>query len=159
MEDLKLYNLSEIYNNLMDLEIDDEDLQIALKNIKDAIEVKAESMGGILREISLDIEKIKNEEERLYKMRKSLENREKSIKSYLQSEMEKMNLRKIRTPLFSFNIQKNAPSLKIIDESKIPEDYFKIERKLIKSDVKEAVKNGLLTDAAELVSTESLRMR
>ncbi|TIH66343.1 hypothetical protein EWQ15_30050, partial [Klebsiella pneumoniae] len=46
-----------------------------------------------------------------------------------------------------------------LDESKIPEGYYKIERKLNKNDLKEAVKKGLFEDAAELVQTESLRIR
>jgi len=77
----------------------------------------------------------------------------------LQSSMLVLDKRKFKTDLFSFNIQKNAPSLKILDESKIPEDYYKIEKKLNKNDLKEAVKKGLFEDAAKLVQTESLRIR
>lgn len=67
--------------------------------------------------------------------------------------------KKIKTTLFSFNIQKNAPSLKIIDESKVPEEFFIIERKLNKTELKNAVKDGLYADAATLESSESLRIR
>ena len=38
---MNLYELTEIYQNLLDLDLEDEDLQVHLKNINDAIETKA----------------------------------------------------------------------------------------------------------------------
>lgn len=156
---MRLYELTEIYNNLLDLDLNDDDLKSALSNIDDEIEIKANNIAKVLRDFDADIEALKSEEERLAKKRKVIENRQKQLKEYLQNTMLVLDKRKFKTTLFSFNIQKNAPSLKIIDESKIPEDYYKIEKKLNKTDLKEAVKNGLFKEAAELVQTESLRIR
>lgn len=141
------------------MDIEEGDLNSALENIDDEIETKADNIAKILRDFDGDIEALKSEEERLAKKRKAIENRQKHLKEYLQNAMLVLDKRKFKTDLFSFNIQKNAPSLKILDESKIPEDYYKIERELNKNDLKEAVKNGLFEDAAELVQTESLRIR
>ena len=156
---MQLYELTEIYLNLKDMDIEEEDLNSALENIDDEIETKADNIAKVLRDFDGDIEALKSEEERLAKKRKAIENRQKQLKEYLQNAMLVLDKRKFKTDLFSFNIQKNAPSLKILDESKIPEDYYKIEKKLNKNDLKEAVKNGLFEDAAELVQTESLRIR
>lgn len=156
---MQLYELTEIYLNLKDMDIEEEDLNSALETINDEIETKADNIAKVLRDFDGDIEALKSEEERLAKKRKAIENRQKHLKEYLQNAMLVLDKRKFKTDLFSFNIQKNAPSLKILDESKIPEDYYKIERKLNKNDLKEAVKNGLFEDAAELVSSESLRIR
>lgn len=156
---MQLYELTEIYLNLKDMDIEEGDLNAALENIDDEIETKADNIAKVLRDFDGDIEALKSEEERLAKKRKAIENRQKQLKEYLQNAMLVLDKRKFKTDLFSFNIQKNAPSLKILDESKIPEDYYKIERKLNKNDLKEAVKNGLFEDAAELVQTESLRIR
>lgn len=156
---MQLYELAEMYLNLKDMEIEEGDLNAALENINDEIETKADNIAKVLRDFDGDIEALKSEEERLAKKRKAIENRQKQLKEYLQNAMLVLDKRKFKTDLFSFNIQKNAPSLKILDESKIPEDYYKIERKLNKNDLKEAVKNGLFEDAAELVQTESLRIR
>lgn len=141
------------------MDIEEGDLNSALENIDDEIETKADNIAKVLRDFDGDIEALKSEEERLAKKRKAIENRQKQLKEYLQNAMLVLDKRKFKTDLFSFNIQKNAPSLRILDESKIPEDYYKIERKLNKNDLKEAVKNGLFEDAAELVQTESLRIR
>ena len=156
---MQLYELTEIYLNLKDMDIEEGDLNAALENIDDEIETKANNIAKVLRDFDGDIEALKFEEERLAKKRKAIENRQKQLKEYLQNAMLVLDKRKFKTDLFSFNIQKNAPSLKIIDESKIPDDYYKIEKKLNKNDLKEAVKNGLFEDAAELVQTESLRIR
>lgn len=156
---MQLYELTEIYLNLKDMDIEEGDLNSALENIDDEIETKADNIAKVLRDFDGDIEALKSEEERLAKKRKAIENRQKHLKEYLQNAMLVLDKRKFKTDLFSFNIQKNAPSLKILDESKIPEDYYKIEKKLNNNDLKEAVKNGLFEDAAELVQTESLRIR
>lgn len=156
---MQLYELTEIYLNLKDMDIEEGDLNAALENIDDEIETKADNIAKVLRDFDGDIEALKSEEERLAKKRKAIENRQKQLKEYLQNAMLILDKRKFKTDLFSFNIQRNAPSLKILDESKIPDDYYKIEKKLNKNDLKEAVKNGLFEDAAELVQTESLRIR
>ena len=156
---MQLYELTEMYLNLKDMDIEEGDLNAALENIDDEIETKADNIAKVLRDFDGEIEALKSEEERLAKKRKAIENRQKQLKEYLQNAMLVLDKRKFKTDLFSFNIQKNAPSLKILDESKIPEDYYKIEKKLNKNDLKEAVKNGLFEDAAELVQTESLRIR
>ncbi len=148
-----------MYLNLKDMDIEEGDLNSALENIDDEIETKADNIAKVLRDFDGDIEALKAEEERLAKKRKAIENRQKQLKEYLQNSMLVLDKRKFKTDLFSFNIQKNAPSLKILDESKIPEDYYKIEKKLNKNDLKEAVKKGLFEDAAKLVQTESLRIR
>lgn len=156
---MQLYELTEIYLNLKDMDIEEGDLNAALENIDDEIETKADNIAKVLRDFDGDIEALKSEEERLAKKRKAIENRQRQLKEYLQNAMLALDKRKFKTDLFSFNIQRNAPSLKILDESKIPDDYYKIEKKLNKNDLKEAVKNGLFEDAAELVQTESLRIR
>lgn len=156
---MQLYELTEMYLNLKDMDIEEGDLNSALENIDDEIETKADNIAKVLRDFDGDIEALKFEEERLAKKRKAIENRQKHLKEYLQNAMLVLDKRKFKTDLFSFNIQRNAPSLKILDESKIPDDYYKIEKKLNKNDLKEAVKNGLFEDAAELVQTESLRIR
>lgn len=158
-QNMQLYELTEMYLSLKDMDIEEGNLNSALENIDDEIETKAENIAKVLRDFDGDIEALKSEEERLAKKRKAIENRQKQLKEYLQNAMLVLGKRKFKTDLFSFNIQKNAPSLKILDESKIPEDYYKIEKKLNKNDLKEAVKNGLFEDAAELVQTESLRIR
>lgn len=156
---MNLYELTEMYQNLLDLDLEEEELQGHLKNIEDEIEIKAENIAKVLRSLEAEAEAYKKEIERFTLKKQGAENRAKKLKAYLQEAMEAVDKKKFKTDLFSFNIQKNAPSLKILDESKIPEDFYKIERKLDKVEFKKAVKEGLYEEAAELVQSESLRIR
>lgn len=67
--------------------------------------------------------------------------------------------RKFKTNLFNFKFQKNPASLKVTSEEDIPESFFKIERKLDKVSLKKAIKDGQEIVGAELIQTESLRIR
>lgn len=156
---MNLYELTEMYQNLLDLDLEEEELQGHLKNIDDEIEIKAENIAKVLRSLDAEAEAYKKEIERFTLKKQGAESRAKRLKAYLQEAMEAVDKKKFKTELFSFNIQKNAPSLKILDESKIPEDFYKIERKLDKVEFKKAVKEGLYEEAAELVQSESLRIR
>lgn len=156
---MKLYELTTAYNELLDIDIEPEQLQEHLKNLEDAIEDKADSIAAVLTELQGDIDAIKKEEDRLYKRRKQFEDRQVFLKNYLQEAMYSVDKTKFKTQLHTFSIQKNPPTLYIIDESKIPEDFYKIERKLNRTEFKDAVKNGLYADIAELRQTEGLRIR
>ncbi|MET3616616.1 transcriptional regulator of heat shock response [Peptoniphilus olsenii] len=156
---MKLYELTEIYNNLLDIDLNDDDLKSALSNIDDEIEIKADNIAKVLKNMDADIVALKAEEDRLKNKRKSIVNRSKDLKEYLQKQMELIDKKKFKTTLFSFSIAKNRASIDIIDESKIPEDYFNVTRTPMKSDLLEAYQNGVLTEGLELVQTESLRIR
>lgn len=68
--------------------------------------------------------------------------------------------RDFKTPLFSFKIQKNPPSLVVDDESKVPEEFVKIKREIDKTALKKFVKdNENSLDFAHLEQKESLRIR
>lgn len=155
---MKLYELIECYRNILDIE-EDADAKKALDAIDEAIEEKADNIAKLVKEIDAEAKAIKTEEERLYSRRKSLENKMKWLKCYLEESMIAINKKKFKTDLFSFSIQKNPVSLKIINENKIPEEFLIIEKKVNKKELSEAVKNGKYLDCAELVQTESLRIR
>lgn len=156
---ISLYELKDMYLNLMDLDLEDEDLRAALENIDDEIEVKAENYAGLIKNLEAEAEAYKKEIERMTKIKKALENRGSFLKKNLEEAMIELDKKKFKTKLFSFNIQRNAASIKILDEEKIPEEFIEYERKIKKNDLKKAIKDGLETDSAILVESESLRIR
>lgn len=156
---MKLYELSEIYNNIIDLDLPEEELTTALQNIDEKIEEKADNIAKTLRELDGQIETIKAEEKRLQEKRKAIENKRESIKKYLQYQMEILDKKKIKTDLFSFTISKNKTSVKILDEAKIPEEYFRITKTANKTEILKAYQEGKLTEGIELEQTESLKIK
>ena len=49
--------------------------------------------------------------------------------------------------------------MKILDEEKVPEEYVEYNRTVLKDKLKKAIAEGLEVDYAELIQTESLRVR
>lgn len=154
-----LYELKEMYLNLMDLDLEGEELGKALENIDDEIEIKAENYAGVIKNLEAEIDAYKKEIERMSKIKKSLESRSSLLKSNLEQAMIDLDKKKFKTNLFSFNIQRNAPGIKILDEDKIPKEFIEYEKRIKKNDLKKAIKEGLETEAAVLVESESLRIR
>ena len=67
---------------------------------------------------------------------------------------------KFKTDLFSFGIQKNPASLKIIEGKDIPSEFLiPQEPKIDTAEIKDRLKNGEVLEFAELVQGESLRIR
>ena len=162
-------NYTQLYMMLCDPDADEESIRSYMDSISGEIEEKADGYAKIARGIEADIAALKGEEARLKARRQSLENNLKRLKGNLEYAMALTGKTKFKTELFSFNIQKNAPSVKVEDEAKFIEflasnnrdDLLKHEApKLNKTAIKDAImKDGEVFDGVEVVQTESLRIR
>lgn len=159
-----LYKLNAQYQELLDkITYEDveneEDFINELVNIEIEVEEKAENTAIIIKKLEAEREMIRNEEKRLADRRKSIENNINYLKSGLEYSMKLQDKKKFKTEHFSFNIQKNAPSVMITDEEKALENYKRVTETIDKAKLKDDLKNGVILDYAELVQTESLRIR
>lgn len=154
---MKLYELTEAYKNIYDLE--DDSLTETLDTIQGAIEEKAVNMAYVIKNIDGDIDAIDKEINRLQERKKSAKNKQTRLKNYLKDSMEQIGMEKLSTPIFNFNIQKNPPALIVEDESKIDDKYFIVEKTLDKKAIKEAIKQGAEIEGVSLKQSESLRIR
>lgn len=136
-----------------------EEMQEMADNLNVEIEEKCDNYGKMIRNLEADVEAFKNQEKIFNEKRKSAENKVKWLKQNLQASMELQGRKKVKTDLFSFNIQKNAPSLEITNEKNIDDSYYIVERKLNKRELLNDIKEGLIVDGVELKQTESLRIR
>jgi len=166
-----IYELSSQYLSLMDQlehrDIDDDDFSFQLELLNDSIEEKANNYAKIIRNMESDVEGIKAEKERLSERQTFLENTKDWLKQNLQKAMEATGKLKIKTQLFNFNIQNNAPAVKIADEKKFIEwaktnddsllSYKEPEIK--RKEVADRLKAGEIIEGAELVQGKSLRIR
>ena len=159
-----LYKLNEQYQELLDKltyeEVEnEEELLNELTKIVISIEEKAENTAIIIKKLDAEAEMIRKEEKRLADRRRAIENNAKYLKSNLEDTMKLQDKKKFKTEHFSFNIQKNAPSVRIKDEEKAREHYKRVTESIDKAKLKDDLKNGVVLDYAELVQTESLRIR
>lgn len=163
-----LYDLTEqekeIKSALQELEkLDDKEAVERLVTISDLINAeiieKAEGIIYIAREIESDIGAIKDEINRLQALKKVKENAYDRLKNMTKSCIEKMGRKKIETPFGNLTIRKNPDSIKVIDESLIPDEYIKTEvvKKVDKKKIKDWLnKTGEVICGTEVVSSTSL---
>lgn len=155
---MKLYDIAEIYENLENID-DEVAVATAMDAVEAALEEKLESTAKVIRNLEAEADGLEAEEKRLKARKTAVRNRIADIKGYVQQNLEAMGKDKVTSGIFKWSIQANAPSVNILDESLIPDDYWKIERKPMKTEIKKAIEAGELTEGVELVRTKSLRLR
>lgn len=160
-----LYELTAEYKELLDMaeeqNLTQTDIKDTLEGMDYEFEDKADGYAKVLRSLDGKEEAISSEIKRLTEMKKVVANNKKAIKQNLENAMIETGKTKFKTTLFSFGIQKNPASVRIKDESLIPEEYRikqpdKIDKKLLIKALKEG---AVFTENIELVQTESLRIR
>jgi hypothetical protein len=161
-----LYELTEQWTYLLsmaeDEDVDPDTLRDTLEGIEGEIEIKADGYARVIAQLEHDAAAIKAEEKRLKNRRVTIEANIDRMKKSLQAAMEATGKTKFKTDLFSFGIQKNAPSVVIdTDINNLPTEFLKFrEPEVDKTKLKEALKNGEdLEGFAHLEQTSSLRIR
>ena len=126
----KLYELTQKYrdiSNLLDADYAEQlNIKGTLDNIQEEFEQKAISIAKLSMEIKADEEAIDTEIERLKKKKTVLQNNQDSIKKYLLTEMTAVSLESIKDSIISIRIQKVQPSVDVVEETSIPEEYIRI---------------------------------
>jgi uncharacterized small protein (DUF1192 family) len=162
-----LYEITQDYLQILsmmeDPELDHQILADTMEAVEGELEIKAENYAKVMKNLEADVAGIKAEIDRLSERKKTIENNIKNMKSALQMAMETTGKTKFKTELFSFNIQKNAPTVVIdaSDPNNIPPDFLKFkEPEVDKTAIKAAIQNGMdLTGVAHLEQRESLRIK
>ena len=162
-----LYELTADFMMLLEMAEDPDTDPVAFEDTMEAlgleIEDKADGYAKVIRQLEGNIAACKAEIQRLKTAASTMENNIKRMKENLQDTMEVTGKRKFKTPLFSFNIQKNPPALVLdqVDTGMIPGEYLiPQEPKVDTAKMKADLKNGLdLTGIAHLESGYSLRIK
>ncbi|MGX2944190.1 siphovirus Gp157 family protein [Enterococcus alishanensis] len=158
-----LYKLADNYNYVVEMadQLDDGTLKDTLDSINEAFDDKAENIAKSIKEIESQATIIDAEIKRLTQRKITMKNNAKSMKVYLQEQMEAIGKKKINGELLTVAIQKNAPSVHVIDEKGIPEGFYIPQpAKLDKTQLKQELKDGLeLPGVVVLIQTESVRIR
>jgi len=159
-----LYELTNDMKAILEMMNDPDISEEAIINTLDFVDGefkdKFDGYGKVIRTIEGLAEMEAKEAERLSNRSKSKIAKVKAMKVRLQEAMIETDQRKIETALFTFAVQRNAPSLAIESEEHIPHEYFAVqEPKLDKRELMSAVKNGLEVKGVSIVQGESLRIR
>lgn len=163
---MNLYELTGEYIALMrmleDASADDEsEIVAAIEAATGDIEDKADAYARIVKNLQGDIDALEQEEKRLKARRTVLENRVDRLKMAIQNTMELTGLRKLKTSIGSWSVQKNPPSATVIDLEKVPARFLieqppKVDRRAILEEFKQT---GELFDGVTITQGESVRFR
>ena len=160
-----LYDISTRYANILELaenpDVPVEVFEAALQDMDGELNEKLNNIVSFIRSLEGDVTIIKNEVDRLNARKKSTENKIASLKRYTEDCLKAINKDKIKTPLFTVSLQKNPPSLGILNEELIPDAYRKVET-VVSYDKKGMIaelKAGAIIDGVELKESRSLRIR
>lgn len=160
---MKLYEITgeilELLTMAEDLELDQKMIQDTMEGLDFEFEEKAESIAKVIKTLEMNIAGLDTEIQRMTKKKETIKNNISCLKRSLEGAMIATGKRKFKTALFGFSIQKNPPSLNVLDESKVPAEFWieqqpKLDKKAALAYVKENE-----VDWAELSQTESLRIR
>ena len=84
---MNLYELSQNYLAVQDMDLEPETLKDTLDSIEDAIEDKAENIAKWIRNLEADKKAFEEEEKRFKEKKQAADNRIKSLKLYLEDNM------------------------------------------------------------------------
>lgn len=162
---MTLYELTgqwqQVQDALYDPDFDQETAAAMLDDIEAALEDKADHYAMMIKSMEADAAALDEEIHRLCARRSTLGNRAGWLKERLQMAMYATGKTKIKTPYFSFCIQKNPVSVVLdADLLHIPDNYLipqppKVDKKAIGA----AIKAGEDISFAHLEQSEGLRIR
>lgn len=155
---MRLYEITEAYANLEAIE-DDVDVSSALANVEGALEDKLESIAKVIKNLDAMADAYEDEERRLRTKKQAAKKRVDGLKKYVKDNLEAIGKDRVEAGIFKWSLQYSPPKLIITDESLIPEEFFVIERKPIKSEIKKAIEAEQAIDGAEIVREKHLRLR
>lgn len=139
-----------------------EGLQDTLESIQLSVEEKLEGYAMVIKNIESDVDGLKAEEKRLADRRKRMENEIQRMKDSMAQALEtiepdKKGTKRLKTEKFTFSFRKST-SVQIVDETKIPEEFFKVERTISRSELTARLKEHEIP-GAELVEKQSLQIK
>jgi len=139
-----------------------EGLQDTLESIQLSVEEKLEGYAMVIKNIESDVDGLKAEEKRLADRRKRMENEIQRMKDSMAQALEtiepdKKGAKRLKTEKFTFSFRKST-SVQIVDETKIPEEFFKVERTISRSELTARLKEHEIP-GAELVEKQSLQIK
>lgn len=162
---MKLFEISSQYQSLMNEisecdELTSEQLQ-AIESIDDSMQEKAKAIGAVIKNMESDFfainDAIKTMEERARKINTKIE----SIKNYLKENLERCDIKEVKSPFFDIKIKLNPASVIVNDETLIPEQYYKEQtlRKLDKGLLSQELKNNVLIPGVMLERHTRIEIR
>lgn len=140
---MKLYELTEVYAELLNLDLEEYDLSTTLDSLQGTVAEKAEGILMVMKTLEAEQDAYIKEIARINELKKKADNKVKAMKDYLSYNLQQMDIQKLDTKLFKLSFRKSE-SVVIDDQTKLPEEYIKVKttESPDKTALKKALKDG-----------------
>jgi|TARA_B110000091_G_C13792109_1_gene466162 hypothetical protein len=169
MNSMSLFEVTAEYNHalndLYDLEqsgeIDSQTFLDTMQSLEGGLVDKAKRVGAYIRNTKAMAQQIKEAEYDMAKRRKSLENHAKGLEDYLLNNMVESGISEINSPWFDLKIKKTPASIKIAENTKLPEEFLIVRTTEApdKTALKAALKSGQNINGVSLVAGQRLEIK
>lgn len=161
-----LYELQGMFLTLWDMaateEIDEKALADTMESLELELEDKADGYAKVINDLNQKVASIKKEINRLHNRKQTLEKNIEKMTYALQNALKIAEKPKMQTALFSFSICKTPPAVRVLDEQKIPEKFWKQQKPVLdRAELLEELKKDpkKYKGIAELTQSERLRIK
>lgn len=139
---------------------DRENYEFVMEFLKDELQNKSSNIIKYIRNVSLEVEVLSQEEDRLEKLRKQKEKKVNSLKKYLTDILLNLDKNKIETELGNLGLRKSV-SVAIDNLDLIPKKYIRKKIELVpdKRLLSEILKQGKNIKGVHLEDKYSLQIR
>jgi len=138
----------------------DEDLLNQISNLEMEFYSKIEWLAKLVRNEDAEAKKLKTEADFFADKAKAAKNRMERTKMFIKALMEAKGDKKIQGEHLTIAIQKNPPSVDVVDEKVIPASFWIAQDPVLdKKSILGCLKDGSEIPGCTLKQTESLRIR
>lgn len=167
MSGLALYEIADNYladiRDLDDEDLDEQSFLDKLKSLGGDLEAKATATAMYVKNLEAAADAIKQAEKAMAERRKAKESKASKVKEYLLENMLRTGITKIECPHFVLSVRKNPPSVDVLMQDQIPDEYFDIPDPLPptlnKKRLADDLKAGVLIEGARLTQGNSLQIK
>lgn len=142
-------------------ELTAEDVADTFEALEGEISAKAASLVAVVDNINADVKAVDDEIKRLQARKKTMVNKQQSLRDYLKMNMQATGITNIKCPLFSITLAKGRDIVVIDDEDNVPPGYRTVT-KVVKIDKAQLLKDLKLFEVKGAhieKSDESLRIK
>lgn len=151
---MKLYELANDFKFLEDNEdIEPDALRDTIESVMCEFKDKCVSVAAYFQNLDAEARAMKEAEQRISDRRKAIENRSNSLKEYLLSNMQRLEISEISCPEFSIKLRKPQQVVNVLNIDRLPLAYCRTIPASIQADkakLKAALKAGEVIPGAEL---------
>lgn len=155
-----LYELEGIYAQLQMMELDDETFNDTLESVdfQQDLEQNIEYFVKLLKNAISDVERFKQAKQEFHEKEKNAKAKAEKYKEAIERALTMSDKKKVEAGLFTVSLRKSK-QVDILDETKIPLEFIKLEYKPIKNELAKHLKAGEVIEGATLIEKESLQVR